>query len=349
MNPLAPLAPARHAPLLTGWRHILTMTDAIGIFEHAELAVPRVDEGYCTDDVARLLIAIVREPTPGRELDELARTCFRFLVESQGVTGRTRNRRDIKGRWHGRRGVEDCWGRSAWAFGSAAHRGPDAGMRESAVSYFEHAVGQRSPHRRAMAFAALGAAELLAVEPRHSRALRVLTDAVTTIGPVSADRAWPWPEERLSYANAALPEALIAAGALLERPEVVADGLLLLEWLLDRQTVDGHLSPVPVGGAGRDDRAPAFDQQPIEVAALGDACARAEAVTGDAAWRRGIELAIGWFAGNNDVGVAMSDPVTGGGFDGLTPTGPNLNQGAESTLSLISTMQHHSGRDIQPQ
>jgi hypothetical protein len=97
---------------------------------------------------------------------------------------------------------------------------------------------------------------------------------------------------------------------------------------------------VPVGGAGPDDAPPAFDQQPIELAALADACARAESVTGDAAWRRGVDLAIDWFAGVNDLGVAMSDPVTGGGFDGLTPNGPNLNQGAESTLALITTLQH---------
>jgi hypothetical protein len=316
------------------------MTDRIGMFEHADLAAPRLEHGYCTDDVARLLIAIVREPIPGRELNELARVCFRFLVESQGVTGRTRNRRSANARWHGRRGVEDCWGRSVWAFGTAARFAPDEWMRGSGVSYFDHAVAQRSPHRRAMAFAALGAAELLAVDPRHSRALQLLADAVVTIGPVSTDRAWPWPEERLSYANAALPEALIGAGRLLARPEVVADGLLLLRWLLDRQIIDGHLSPVPVAGAGRDDRPPAFDQQPIEVAALADACARAESVTGDAQWRSGVDLAIAWFDGNNDVGASMSDPVTGGGFDGLTPHGPNLNQGAESTLALISTMQH---------
>jgi hypothetical protein len=36
----------------------------------------------------------------------------------------------------------------------------------------------------------------------------------------------------------------------------------------------------------------------------------------------------------------MWDEATGGGFDGLTPQGPNLNQGAESTLALISTFQH---------
>ena len=35
----------------------------------------------------------------------------------------------------------------------------------------------------------------------------------------------------------------------------------------------------------------------------------------------------------------MYDPGTGGGYDGLTATGRNTNQGAESTLALISTLQ----------
>jgi hypothetical protein len=85
------------------------------------------------------------------------------------------------------------------------------------VSHFGHAVGQRSPHRRAMSFAALGAAELLAVHPRHGRAAQLLVDAVATIGPLPTDPEWPWPEQRLSYANAAIPEALIAAGDALGR------------------------------------------------------------------------------------------------------------------------------------
>ncbi|MGB7877358.1 MAG: hypothetical protein WBL31_01260, partial [Ilumatobacteraceae bacterium] len=62
--------------------------------------------------------------------------------------------------------------------------------------------------------------------------------------------------------------------------------------------------------------------------------------TGDDSWRAGVDLAIGWFAGDNDVGATMWDLETSGGYDGLTPAGPNLNQGAESTLALISTMQH---------
>ncbi len=336
----SPLTPTRRRVVHPAWRHVLTMSDSIGMFEHADHSEPRREEGYCTDDVARLLIAIVREPDLGRELSELARVSFRFVVDAQSVTGRVRNRRSADGRWHGRHGVEDCWGRSVWALGTAARLAPDQRMRDSAVSYFGHAVGQRSPHRRAMAFAAIGAAELLAVDPRHSRARHLLADTVASIGPIGTDPSWPWPEPRLSYANAAIAEALIAAGHAQGHAQVLDDGLTLLRWLLDRQIVDGHLSPVPVGGAGPGDAGPAFDQQPIEAAALADACARAETVTGDAGWRRGVELAIGWFDGENDLAVSMSDPITGGGFDGLTPNGPNLNQGAESTLALITTMQH---------
>ena len=325
--------------------HLATMSDDIGTFEHADHTAARRDEGYCTDDMARLLVAVAREPQPGRVAIDLGRLAFRFVAEAQGLTGRVRNRRAAGGRWSGRRGVEDCWGRSVWAFGTAARRAPDEATRQRAMSHFGRGAQQRSEWPRAMALAALGAAEVLAVDPDHDTARALLSDTSTTIGPAGTAAGWPWPEPRLTYANAVLPDALIAAGDLLARPDIVEDGLTMLRWLLARETVDGHLSPTAVGGAAPDDRAPAFDQQPIEVAAMADACARAAAVTGDSAWRAGIELACGWFLGANDVGVAMWDPQTGGGYDGLQVTGPNLNQGTESTLALIVTLQH--ARELQ--
>jgi hypothetical protein len=320
--------------------HLLALSDHIGIFEHADHANPRREHGYCTDDVARLLIVIAREPEPSREVSELGRSALRFLAEAQGADGKIRNRRTASGHWQGEPTVEDCWGRSLWAFGTAAHRAPEAGMRQRALAYFERGMQQRSPWPRSMAFAALGAAEVLRVDSSHHGARLLLVDAVATIGPPAQDSQWPWPEPRLSYANAALAEALLVAGDLLGRSDVTADGLTMLRWLLDRETIDGHLSPTPVGGAGPDQRAPAFDQQPIEVAAMADACQRAFEVTGDEDWLSGIAMAANWFAGDNDAGAAMCDPESGGGYDGLHAWGPNLNQGAESTLALVSTLQH---------
>jgi hypothetical protein len=318
--------------------HLLDLTDDVGTFEHAEHARPRREHGYCVDDVARALIVVCREPDPGPDLLVLARTSFRFLTTAQAVDGRTRNRRAAGRRWSGRHAVGDAWGRSLWAFGTAARRAPERWMNDSALASFERGCEQRSPWPRAMAFAALGAAEVVVRDPHHRRARELLADAARTIGRPAAG-TWSWPEPRLHYANAALAEAVLVAGDVLARPELVDDGLTMLGWLLGRETVGTHLSPTPTGGAGPDDHPPRFDQQPIEAAAMADACLRAAAVTGDTDWLRGVDLATGWFRGDNDAGIPMSDPRTGGGYDGLHAGAANQNQGAESTIALILTRQ----------
>jgi hypothetical protein len=191
-----------------------------------------------------------------------------------------------------------------------------------------------------MAFAALGAAEVLRRRPAEMAARLLLADALAAIGELpDGDRRWPWPEERLSYANASIAEALIVAGDALADVAALNRGLSLLEFLLRTQTRDGHLSVTPVGGRGRDDVGPGYDQQPIEVSALADACASAFRLTDQPSWLTGVSLAWAWFLGDNDSGTPMFDPRTGGGYDGLERRGRNENQGAESTLAMLATAQ----------
>jgi hypothetical protein len=242
-------------------------------------------------------------------------------------------------RWHGEPGAEDCWGRALWGLGTAAARGPTAKIRAEALTRFGLSAQVRSAWPHAMAFAALGAAEILESWPDHRGALGLLADASAVIGAPPADAAWPWPAPRLSYANAAIAEAVIVAGWKLGREPTLRAGLRMLAWLLAGDTRDGHLSVVPAGGWGPGEPRPGFDQQPIEVAALADACARAAAVTGDPDWLAGVDMCVAWFLGDNDAKVPLLDEQTGGGCDGLRPAGRNGNQGAESTLAMISVMQ----------
>jgi hypothetical protein len=326
------------------FRHLAAMSDAIGTFEHADHSTPRAEEGYCVDDVARVLIATCREPFADGTVSGLCRISYRFLVDAQAADGSIRNRRSTDGRWHGRHAVDDSWGRAMWAFGTAVRRAPEDWMREEALGSFERGAGQRTHWPRSMAFAAIGAADVLVAEPSHHGASRLLADAVDAVGRPGDDPAWTWPEARLTYANAVLAEVLIAAGALLDRRDVLADGLRALRWLLDRETVDGHLSPTPAGGAGPHDQVPRFDQQAIEAATMADACVRALAVTGDQIWSDGLDRCVGWFLGANDVGVPVGDFERGAAYDGLERDGVNRNQGAESTLALITTLQHARAR-----
>jgi hypothetical protein len=191
-----------------------------------------------------------------------------------------------------------------------------------------------------MAYAALGAAELLGAHPDHRAATRLLVDARELLRPAApTDAGWPWPEPRLTYANAVLPEALIAIGHGLEDQALLRQGLAQLTWLLELQTRDGHISVVPAGGWAPPEPRPGFDQQPIEVAALAEAARRANSVTGDAAWLDAVDLCASWFLGRNDAGLRLYDHSTGGCADGLHATGTNRNQGAESTLAALSTLQ----------
>lgn len=320
--------------------HLLRMTDGRGTFEHARLAEPRTENGYCTDDMARVLIVATREPQAVGDSRRLAGVAMRFLNEAQALNGACRNRMDSAGIWLDEPAVEDCWGRCLWGLGTAAAHSDVAAVRVMAGIQFERAAQQRSPWPRAMAFAALGAAELLSADPGHGPARALLVDYAAGLPAPSADLSWPWPEPRLTYANAVVPEAMIAAGVALDDPALWTRGLELLGWLVDRETGEGHLSPTPVGGWAAEEPRPGFDQQPIEVAAIADACARAVAVDPGARWPDTVRAAAAWFEGANDAGVLMWDPDTGGGFDGLHADGVNRNQGAESTLAVLSTFQH---------
>ena len=315
------------------------MSTTHGLFEHALLTTPRHTHGYCVNDVARGLVVTTRQPDPSPTVRRLAAVYLRFVVSAQDGGGRFRNRRRHDGTWEGSATAEDHWGRALWGLGTAAAATDDGETRTRALDAARRGFQVRSPWTRATAYAALGAAEVLRTSPGEPGALAMLADARVLIGRPGTDLAWPWPEPRLAYANAVLPEALLAIGAALGDDRTVADGLHLLGWLLDAETRDGHLSVTPSGGRSPGDRRPGFDQQPIEATALAEACWRAFEFTHDPRWTDGLERCVGWFLGVNDTGIALYDEVSGGGRDGLHSAGVNENQGAESTLALLATFQ----------
>jgi len=66
---------------------------------------------------------------------------------------------------------------------------------------------------------------------------------------------------------------------------------------------------------------------------------RAAAVSGDDKWLTGVEMSVAWLLGGNDAKEPLLDEQTGGCSDGLTSAGRSRNQGAESTLAMISVLQ----------
>jgi hypothetical protein len=322
------------------WQHVARLSDDTGLLEHARNGIVRREHGYCVDDVSRGLLVASREPRPSAQVVGLAERYLGFLTHAQAPDGGFRNRMSFDRRWLDEPSLGDWWGRALWGLGTAAARSPVPWIRREAREAFQQGARQRSPWPRAMAFAGLGAAELLRAEPRATDAAELLAAAAAAIGRPVGEPDWYWPEPELSYANAALAEVAIAAGDLLGDEPLLGTGLRMLAWLCRLQEHQGHLSTVPVGGWRPGVPRHRFDQQPIEAAATADACATAAAVTGDDRWDEPLFQAIAWFLGDNDSQTVMHDPLTGGCYDGLKVDGPNLNQGAESTLALVATLQH---------
>ena len=180
-------------PAAAPFEHLLRLTDGHGIFEHARYRDARPEHGYCVDDVARGLVVASREVDPGPDVRELARICLRFLTRAQDASGLIRNRFGTDLRWSDEPSAQDAWGRALWGLGTAAARSADLGAQ--ALASFELSADIRSPHPRAMAFASLGAGEVLRVYPRHVQARRLLGDGPGRPSAQEPTRTGPGPSQ----------------------------------------------------------------------------------------------------------------------------------------------------------
>jgi hypothetical protein len=318
------------------YAHLRALTDRNGLWEHADHSIPRPEHGFCTDDNARALVITAHEPT--EDLTLLADVYLRYVLDSRIPDGTFRNRRDATGAWADEISSDDSQGRAWWGLGATAAQTPGGWMQERSLETFESCAAFESPHLRANAYAALGAAEIVDRAGSFQPAVDLL-DRTTTTLLHAARSAIPWPEARLTYDNARIPEALLAAGLALGDKRRTAIGMRLIQWLVDNETTGAQFSFTPVAGRAIGDRGPAFDQQPIEAWAMADACRRAFLVTGDSRWHELAIRAGKWLFGENDGEAVMYDEESGGTYDGLTATGVNLNRGAESTLAGLGVLQ----------
>lgn len=320
---------------------LLRICDDTGILQHSVHDIPDRAHGYCVDDNARALMLTNRlgpEAEPHRSrLDSI----FAAFVEASWNEdrGQFRNFMDYRRNWLEDIGSEDSCGRTLWALGATAHESRTASRRLWARRLFARAATSISDFRspRAIAFAMLGADYLLAAED-NAPARAILeegSDRLLALYDHISTPDWDWFEPVLAYDNARIPEALIRAGIRLQRAEATQCGLDALRWLNNSQIAPaGHFRPVGSDSFGRNRELPRpFDQQPVEVWAAIDAASAAFDLTGDAIWLAHGQRAFRWFAGANDRGLAVADPLTGTCRDGINRRGVNLNEGAESVLA----------------
>ncbi len=327
--------------------HLVSMTDATGILQHAAFSVPRYEDGYCVDDNARALLVTALLEDAGTEDESTVRALSsRYLAFVRHAfnpeRGRFRNFMSYSRVWLEECGSEDSHGRAVWALGTVVGRCSDPGRQSLAGQLFHAALpalaSLGSP--RAYAFALLGLDEYLRAfqgESDVQAVRRALGERLLDLYRRTSEPEWPWFEDRLTYCNARLSQALIVSGVRMDNEEMTLAGLRSLDWLARIQRADDGCF-APVGSLGfyvRGGTKASFDQQPVEAAAMISACIEAQRVTGDDRWGGHAWRAFNWFLGQNALRQSLYDGRTGGCRDGLHADRMNENQGAESTLSFL--------------
>ncbi len=336
--------------------HLVRLTDDVGLLQHARFIVPDRSHGYCTDDNARAIIAVLMAQDLIPEGDDLVDLAARYLSfvnhAFNGVNGRFRNFMSYDRKWLEDVGSPDSHGRAIWGLGMAVAFSKSDGLTSVAMSLFERALPAVLDFKdpRAWAFSLVGIHAYLRRFGGDSgvrRARKKLANLLFDLYREKTTDEWPWLEPVVTYANAKIPQALLLSGQWLQRGEMIEAGLRLLNWLVDIQ-IDSQGHFVPVGNHGwlkiGGDRA-RFDQQPIEAMNMIEACKEAYNVTRDEKWINEAHRCLDWFLGRNDLNTPLYDYRTGGCCDGLTADGANQNQGAESTLAwLISLLNMYAIR-----
>ncbi len=325
--------------------HLIRLTDDTGLFQHAEFTLAQRRHGYCTDDNARAVILMTRYHAqyPDPQSRHLLDTYLSFILHAQNEDGTVRNFMNFDRTWHKDEPANDALGRFLWALGTVMTQPPASPYVSIAKEYFDRSCRHiQKQYPRGMAYAILGLCDYLEQFPGASdikRALELAADGLVRQYDENHSPDWPWFEDILTYDNAVLPHALFAASKTLNHPRYLEVALVSSQFLIE--TCLSDTIPRLIGCQGwyeRGGQPAAFDQQPIDAASLVLMLKAAYESTQDRRYLTLQRKAFDWFLGINDLHTPLYDFRTTGCHDGLTANGPNLNQGAESTISFLLSL-----------
>lgn len=308
-------------------KHLKFLTDDFGIWQHTSYADIDRKHGYALDDSARALLVAVEY----KEL-ELANVYLNFIElaisDPENIInfyGPDREPQREKG-WS-----QDALGQVYWALALCFENGVQIARALKMAKKIEPVIFKYH-HIRGIAYALIGAKSLnkkLAID----LADRIL-EAYKNKRP-----DWHWPEERLTYANAIIPYALLKAGQELGESTMgsyTETGLQSQRFLNHVKKLNGV--PVLIGNKGwweKEGEKSLYDQQPVDAAYMIMSNVLAYEISYDHTFIDEALLFYSWFWGNNTLGKSLIVEKDSSVLDGLQENGPSQNRGAENIICFL--------------
>ncbi|MGB9856659.1 MAG: beta-L-arabinofuranosidase domain-containing protein [Dictyoglomaceae bacterium] len=323
--------------------HLKRLTDDTGIIQHSKYSVPDRGSGYTTDDNARALLAMAKyyELTEEEEALELIIKYLSFIRFAQREDGYFHNFMSYNREFIDEVGSEDCFGRCLWAVGYLVGHVEVFDLHLVGKEIFEKAIRNirnlNSP--RAKGYSILGLYHFLERYSKRDDILDYINELANSLVNQyknTEEENWRWFEEYLTYGNAIIPMGLFYAYDSTKNIEFLKIAKESTEFLIKTLIKDNYLDLV--GNKGwyyKNGTKSEYDHQPIEAGYMTLLFLTAYNITSEKKYMDLAWLSFDWFFGRNRNRKILYNEETGGCFDGLTPYGVNLNQGAESLLVYL--------------
>lgn len=309
--------------------HLRWLTDDFGVWQHTKGDEIDWEMGYALDDAARGLIVYLQFGDKKR-----AGVCLDYLEKSQTPKGLVgffdEHRRPLD-----RQSSHDAHALAVWALATAIQYGFQPERAQALLNKIDVSEQLEKGYLRTLAYLLLAYCAL----GDKSRASRIAKQLWKSYIPRLG-----WFEERLTYANAALPLALLRYRRLFESTKKSDEKLKKTLDVLEEYSRIGVI-PAPVGnriwqrlGAVERD---VYGQQPIDAGFMVLALVEAYETFREPRYLTQAGEWMEWFHGNN-IYKANLISDTNACADGLNamPRGVCQNKGAESTIVYL--LAHHA-------
>ena len=330
-------------------RHIKKLTTDLGIIQFSKISIPDLDSGYTLDDNARALIAFCMHYQLTQDKEDLPYILIYldFIERCQKPNGSFINYVDKEYREHIEQNaevnLEDSNARAIWALGiviSNANILPENISKKAErclLNSLKWAETIQSP--RSIGFATKGLYHYHNAVPNLYVAaiINKLNAKLLANYEDHASENWKWFENYLTYANGILPESMLYAYLITNKPIYKKVAMDSLDFLMSKMFVDKEFRVISNQGWLQKNSVPKqYGEQPIDVSYTIQTLNAFYNAFEIPEYKHKMKAAFNWFLGKNHLNQIMYNPVSGGGYDGLEKENVNLNQGAESTICFLT-------------
>ncbi|MFA6602202.1 MAG: glycosyltransferase [Candidatus Shapirobacteria bacterium] len=327
--------------------HLVRMTNNFGLFQFAKLSTPDPAFGYTIDDNSRALVvaSFYGKTALSEKYLNFIKTCHQpdgsfvnYLSHPAHLPTSQNTSEDLT----------DANARTLWALSEyLATKTNPSHLRSVAKDIFLKSWNsiKLDNHLRAKALMIkallLAQQEFPAVSNQMNQKIDLLvSDLVQAFAHYSTSPDWQWFDTSLKYNNAVIPESLFLVARSCNDTSLLNVATKSLSFLIKTSFKNDYYQPVGnIQWYTRGSEMSLYDQQPEDPASMILALRAAFLATKSEMYKNLASICFSWFLGNNSQQVPVYNFVTGGCYDGLTSSGVNLNQGAESLVSyLLSVM-----------